>query len=138
MDQKQKKDGMERKRSFIQLRKFLQMGADRNMLGADALAFAAFQAFARLRMVHGEALVIHVGLLAGDRIKIEKAEVFGNIHTDRAFFQAVFTAGAGNFNGPVQDGGDFFYQFFLPFGKRLEISHEGGVVLQLGYTAHSA
>ena len=87
------------------------------MLGADAFAFAAFQAFTRLRMVHGEAFIVHVGLLAGDGIQIEKPEVFGNIHADRAFFETVPAAGAWNLDGPVQDRGNLFHQLFLVLGK---------------------
>ena len=124
--------------SFVQCRKFFEEAADFDVLGADSLASSAFETFACFCVIHDKALVIHIGFLAGNRMEIEKTEVFRNIDADRAFFHAVFTVGARYPDGPVQDFDDLFHQLFFFPGKGFELTHERGVVIELFKTAHTA
>ena len=69
-------------------------------------------------MIHGIALIVHVGLLSGYRMQVEQSEVIRNIHADRALLQAVLTAGARNLDRAVKHIGNLFYKILFRIRKQ--------------------
>ena len=71
-------------------------------------------------MIHGIALIVHVGLLSGYRMQVEQSEVIRNIHADRTLLQAVPAAGARHFDRTVENIRDLLDQllFFFRFRKQ--------------------
>ncbi len=124
--------------AFVQRCEFIQELPDDNVLGIDPFASAALETFRCPGMIHGIALIIHIGLFAGDGIQIQQSEIIRYIHLDRTFFHTVSAGGAENSDRTVEDIRDLCSKFLFPFCQRTEFLHIACIVLQLAYVAHAA